>query len=75
MITKTKTIISINKDVMKDARLLCSAMSMKLSTFTENLYKAFINSEKRPKESIEQLAARIKKEYESSVKRDNIVIF
>lgn len=75
MITKTKTIISINTEVLKDTKLICAAMSMKMSTFTENLFKAFIASEKKPKETVPQLIERIKKEYQGKMKRDKIVIF
>lgn len=75
MITKTKINISVDKQVHKDIVKICHAMGMKVSTFTDRLYRGFIASEKRPKETVDQLADRIKKEYQGSVKRENIVIF
>jgi len=75
MITKTKINISVDKQVHKDIVKVCKAMGMKVSTFTDRLYRGFLASEKRPKETIDQLVKRIEKEYQGSLKRDIIVIF
>lgn len=69
MITKTKTLISVDSQVLRDMKRICEIMGMKLSSLTEKLYMAFLESERRPSETIEQVIKKFEAEYSGQVKK------
>lgn len=68
MTKKTKTLICVDTEILKVTKQICSAMGIQFSSFTENLYRAFLESEKLPYETMEQVVRKFQKEFRNKVK-------
>jgi antitoxin component of RelBE/YafQ-DinJ toxin-antitoxin module len=47
-VTKTNVTLTIDKEVMKETKAILASMGLKLSGYTEVLYRALVDSKKKP---------------------------
>ncbi len=48
MVTKEQVAITIDREIIKETRRILKELGLKLSTFTEVMYKALVDSETKP---------------------------